>query len=112
VSGLAARHDAIRANPVHRTAWIKQGEKKSAVALDLAQVYNLRVKLAGDRKAQDWDLLDFMDMTLATGKRIGETCAITWDALDLDATTVEIRGTVIRINGHGLRIKPKPKSRG
>jgi integrase len=53
-----------------------------------------------------------MDMTLATGKRIGETCAITWDALDLDATTVEIRGTVIRINGHGLRIKPKPKSRG
>ncbi|MBV9730532.1 MAG: site-specific integrase [Pseudonocardiales bacterium] len=31
--------------------------------------------------------------------------------LDLDAGTVEIRGTVVRIKGQGLRIKPKPKSR-
>lgn len=111
VLGLAARHDAIRANPVRNTAWIKQREKKSAVALDLAQVYDLRVKLARDQKAQDWDLLDFVDMMLATGKRIGETCAITWDALDLHAGTVEIRGTVIRVKGQGLWIKPKPKSR-
>lgn len=50
-------------------------------------------------------------MMLATGKRIGETCAITWNALDLDAGTVEIRGTVIRVKGQGLWIKPKPKSR-
>jgi integrase len=111
VLGLAVRHDAIRTNPVHNTAWIKHGEKKSAVALDLAQVYDLRVKIAGDQKARDWDLLDFVDMMLATGKRIGETCAITWDALDLDAGTVEIRGTVVRVKGQGLWIKPKPKSR-
>ncbi len=37
--------------------------------------------------------------------------AITREALDLDARTVEIRGTVVRIKGQGLRIKPKPKSR-
>ncbi|MGH3984094.1 MAG: site-specific integrase [Pseudonocardiaceae bacterium] len=98
-------------NPVRDTARIKYGEKKSAVALDLPQVYSLRVRLAADQKARNWDLLDFVDMMLATGKRIGETCAITWNALDLDAGTVEIRGTVIRIKGQGLRIKPKPKSR-
>jgi integrase len=50
-------------------------------------------------------------MMLATGERIGETCAITWEALDLDAGTVEICGTIVRIKGHELRIKPKPKSR-
>jgi hypothetical protein len=26
-----------------------------------------------DQKARDWDLLDFIDMMLATGKRIGKT---------------------------------------
>jgi integrase len=111
VLNLAARHDAIKTNPVRDTARIKYGEKKRVVTLDLPQVYDLRVKLAADQKARDWGLLDFVDMMLATGKRIGETCAITWDALDLDAGTVEIRGTVIRVKGQGLRIKPKPKSR-
>jgi integrase len=111
VLGLAARHDAIRTNPVRDAARIKHGEKKSAVALTLTQVYDLRMKLVADQKALDWDLLDFVDMMLATGKRIGENSAITWDALNLDAGTVEIRGTVVRIKGQGLRIKPKPKSR-
>ncbi|MGH3684476.1 MAG: site-specific integrase [Pseudonocardiaceae bacterium] len=111
VLGLAARHDAIRTNPVRDTARIKHGEKKSAVALSLAQVHDLRVKLAADQKARAWDLLDFIDMMLATGERIGENCAITWETLDLDAGTVEIRGTVVRIQGQGLRIKLKPKSR-
>lgn len=50
-------------------------------------------------------------MMLATGKRIGENSAITWDALDLKAGTVEIRGTAVRIKGRGLWIKPKPKSK-
>src|ERR687884_393958 len=50
-------------------------------------------------------------MMLATGKRMGENSANTWDALDLDARTVKIRVTVGRIKGQGLRIKLKPKSR-
>jgi integrase len=71
----------------------------------------LRRLLTVDRKAQDWDLVDFIDMMLATGKRIGETAALTWDAIDLGAGIVEIRGTVVRIKGQGLIIKPKPPTR-
>jgi integrase len=71
----------------------------------------LRAKLAADQKAQDWDLPDFVSMLLATGERIGENSALTWDALDLDAGTVEIRGTVVRVKGKGLWLKPKPKSK-
>jgi len=48
-------------------------------------------------------------MMLATGLRIGETAAITWDAVDVDEATVEVRGTVVRIKGEGLSIKLKPK---
>jgi integrase len=111
VMGLAARHDAIRSNPIRDTRRIRHGERKTAAALDLDQVRELRKLLAADQKAQDWDLVEFVDLMLATGKRIGETAALTWDAIDLDAGTVEIRGTVVRIKGHGLVIKPRPKTK-
>jgi hypothetical protein len=44
---------------------------------------------------------------------MGEALAVTWNCLHLDTPgeeTVEIRGTVIRIKGKGLSIKPAPKS--
>lgn len=47
---------------------------------------------------------------LATGLRIGEASAITWDAVDLDAGTVEVRGTVIRLRGQGLVLTSTTKS--
>jgi integrase len=48
---------------------------------------------------------------LATGLRIGEAAAVTWDALDLDGGTVEVRGTLVRVKGVGLSIKWRPKSK-
>lgn len=107
--GLAARHDALDRNPVRDAAAIR-GKSKLAHALELEQVWDLRAKLAVDEKAIDLDLVDFVDMMLATGLRIGETAAITWPALDLEYGSVEVRGTVIRVTGAGLVIKPKPKS--
>lgn len=107
--GLAARHDAMRSNPVRDAARI-HGSAESARALELAEVWDLRAKIAADQRALDWDLVDLVDMMIATGFRIGETAAVTWPALDLDAGTVEVRGTVIRIRGAGLVIRWKPKS--
>ena len=47
---------------------------------------------------------------VATGLRIGEACAVRWEDLDLEAGTVEVRGTVLRVKGKGLVLKPSPKS--
>ncbi|MER7433091.1 hypothetical protein [Pseudonocardia alni] len=69
--GLAVRHDALRAS------------------------------LHEDEKCRDLDLVELTDVRLATGPRIGEATAVTWDALDLESGTVEVRGTVIRIKGSG-----------
>jgi integrase len=110
VLGLATRHDVFDHNPVRDVRRI-EGTDKAAVALELDQARELRVKIAGNAVARSRDLPDFTDMMLATGLRIGETAAIVWDALDLDARTVEVRGTVIRVKGVGLVIKPKPKSK-
>lgn len=109
---LAARHDAIRSNPVRDSGRITGvTTQKPATALELDQVHELRSKLAADERAVGWDLPDFVDFMLATGLRIGEATATTWDALDLDAGTVEVRGTVIRVKGKGLVLKLKPKTK-
>ncbi len=83
--GLATRHDAMPSNPVRDTARLPSSSK-SRRALTLEEVWDMRAK-------------------------IGETSAITWPSLDLEAGTVEVRGTVIRISGKGLIIKLKPKSK-
>jgi len=46
---------------------------------------------------------------MATGVRIGETLALYWEDVDLDASTVQIDWTVVRVRGEGLR-RTDPKS--
>jgi integrase len=108
VMGLAARHEAIKANPVRDASRIKT-ERKEPRALTLAEVRQLRAAIRQDPKAVYRDLPELVDFMLGTGLRIGEAAAVVWDAVDLDAGTVEIRGTVIR-DGE-LKIQPKPKTR-
>ena len=108
--GLAVRYDALDRNPVRDVSRI-ESDASPARALTADQAIELRTKIDANEKARGWDLPDFTDIMLATGLRIGEASAITWEALDLDAATVEVRGTVIRVTGKGLMIKPKPKSR-
>jgi integrase len=108
--GLAARHDALDRNPTRDAARLST-TTGSARAFTLDEARDLRAKLAADPVAIKHDLVDFVDMMLASGLRIGEAAAITWPALDLQAGTVEVRGTVIRVKGQGLQIKPKPKTK-
>jgi integrase len=108
--GLAVRYDAMDRNPVRDVGRV-EGVGSSARALTPAEALDLRAKLHEDEKCREWDLVDFTDFMLATGLRIGEASAVTWDALDLDAGTVEVRGTVIRVKGQGLVIKWQPKSK-
>lgn len=110
VLGLAARHDALDRNPT-RDASRLSSNTDSARAFTLDEARDLRTKLAADPLAVRYDLVDLIDIMLATGLRIGEAAAITWPAIDLDAGTIEVRGTVVRLKGEGLRIKPKPKTK-
>lgn len=107
--GLAARHDVLDHNPTRDTARIATTRKvKRALTLDQAR--ELRAGIAADPVAIRRDLPDFTDLMLATGMRIGEAAAVVRAAVNLDAGTVEVRGTVIRVKGKGLVIKPEPKS--
>ncbi|MFI5955369.1 tyrosine recombinase XerC [Cryptosporangium sp. NPDC051539] len=109
--GLAARHDALDRNPVRDAAAISTKPERLPRALTVAEGRQLRAWLTYDDKAIGRDLPDVIDILLATGLRIGEASAIVWDAVDLDAGTIEVRGTVIRVKGEGLVIQPKPKTK-
>jgi integrase len=112
MAGLATRHDALEHNPVRDAGRISPGKPKRVPrALSVAETRVLRAWLSNDDKAREHDLPDLVDMLLATGLRVGEALAVTWDAVDLSAGTVEVRGTVIRVKGQGLMIKPAPKTR-
>ncbi len=108
--GLAVRYDALDRNPVRDVGRIESAAS-SARALTVEQALELRAKIHADQRCRDWDLVDFTDFMLATGLRIGEASAVTWDGIDFDAMTVKVRGTVVRVKGAGLLIKtPKSES--
>jgi integrase len=109
VMRLAARHDAVDHNPVREVATVAS-KKKAARSLTLDEVRVLRAGLLADKKAVGRDVPELVDFMLGTGLRIGETLAVTWEALDLQACTVEVRGTVVRKPGVGLIIQPAPKT--
>jgi integrase len=109
ILGLAARHDALDYNPTRDAARITT-KRKAARSLTVNEAKDLRARIASDPVAVRRGLPDFTDLMLATGMRIGEAAAVVKAAVDLDAGTVEVRGTVIRVKGEGLRIKPEPKS--
>ncbi|WP_158073460.1 tyrosine-type recombinase/integrase [Actinophytocola xanthii] len=109
VMALAARHDAIDHNPVRNVSPITV-EKKAARALTLDEVRRLRAGLLADERAVARDIPAIVDFMLGTGLRIGEALAVTWEAVDLGAATVEVRGTLTYERGKGWVIQPRPKT--
>ena len=55
-----------------------------------------------DPVARRRDLPDLCRFMLATGMRIGGVLAVTWADVDLDAATVTVDHTVLRLKGQGL----------
>ena len=98
VCAYAARLDAMARNPVRDTSPISVKPKKGKPrALTAAGIRQLRAFITYDTAARRRDLPDLIDVMAATGMRIGEALAITWDVVNLNAKTIEARGTVIRI---------------
>lgn len=109
---MAARVDALDRNLVRDAAPIARSTPKPAPrSLSLMQLRQLRALLTYDERARRRDLPDLVDALMASGARLGEICGLVWDAVDLDAGTIEIRSTVVRVKGQGLINKPRPKTK-
>ena len=85
-----------------RSEPIESTPKKAPRALSAQERVTLLRQLQDDPVARRHDLPDLVFFMLATGVRIGEALAVIWSDVDLDAGTVEITSTLIRVRGEGL----------
>jgi integrase len=99
---LAVRYGAISVNPVREVDAIEAKPKSQPRALTGEEVTLLRKSLSANERAVQADLPDLTTFMLGTGVRIGESLAVLWHQIDLEAGTVEITHTIARIPGEGL----------
>lgn len=112
VLGLAVRYGAISHNPVRDVERIEARPRKAPRALTPAERVELLTHLNTDDKARRRDLPDLVFFMLATGVRIGEALGVIWEQVDLEAGTVQITSTLIRIKGEGLLRKGTKSAAG
>jgi integrase len=112
ILGLAVRQGAIGQNPVREVDRIEGKAKRPPRALSADERVELLTQLQSDPSARRRDLPDLVFFMLATGVRIGEALAVLWSQVDLDAGTIEITSTLVRIKGEGLLRKSTKSSAG
>jgi integrase len=103
------RHGAITHNPVRDTLPIPCPHRQVR-ALTTSEACDLQARLRADPQAFRLDLPDLAQFMLGTGVRIGEATAVRAAVLDLDAGTVHINATVVRVPGVGLQLQPRTKT--
>lgn len=97
-ASLSPSADATRA---HDRAFTKE-ERASVLSV-----------VASKGRCQSADVSDLVVFLMATGMRVGEALALTWEHVHLDASVphVDVRGTAQRVGGKGMGIYP-PKTEG
>lgn len=87
--GLAARSDAVRANPV-RELTTAESSRRGAVAIPLDELAGILERVRADGRLVDVDMVDMVAFVAGTGVRISEACALRWDDVDLEAGTIRV----------------------
>jgi integrase len=105
----AQQNDAVERNVAKDILPLSGKPKKQPRALTKDERARWLDQLRTDTTAVARDLPDLVDFMLNTGVRIGEALAVSWDLVDLEAATVQISYTVIRVMGHGI-VRKSPKT--
>jgi integrase len=125
VMGLAVRHGAAATNPLRDVAPVVV-ESKEVRAMTFEEVTTVRAAVSAyvegrpivpdevvrKGRSRAVDLLDIVDVMLATGVRIGEVLAIRWCDVDLEAGTVTVCGTVILSDTKPAKYVRQPFTKG
>lgn len=112
VLGYAARMGAIPTSPVKDVSPIPSGRTRKPRAmtaderrrwLDHVDTHPTHLDGTPDESTIRYRALgDVSRLMLATGCRIGEVMALSWDDVDLEVGTVDVRHHLVRVKGEGL----------
>jgi len=113
---FAVAKGALQANPVRGSLSISRPPASHAAltADEVADVHAaVRLWLAKDRPGprSSGDMIDIIEVMLATGARIGEVLALRWRDVDLDEGTIEINATIKSESGSGTYRKALSRPR-
>lgn len=122
--GLAARHGAIRANPMTDVPAPEKPKRVARVSAPGAQdVRDIRARFrlwdAGEEPREDdsrprrprmSDLADSTDAIIGTGMRTGEILALQWDCVDLATRTLVVRRTIAQDRAGKMFVQEFTKS--
>jgi integrase len=113
VLGWAARQDAVTTNATHNTSAISTKPRKQPRALTVDECARWLDRLAADEKAVRHDLVDLTSFMLATGVRIGEALAVSWDEVDLVGVDMVVDGAIkrtctVKVDWTVCRVKGMP----
>lgn len=103
ILGLAARRGAIATNPCRDLSLIPGTAKDTVRALTKGERNDWLDKMEANERAARWDIPDLTRFMLATGVRVGEALAVSWDEVDFDTATVKVSWRLVPVAGEGLR---------
>lgn len=106
VFSAAVRKGILTSNPVANSTPPKD-ETRERAFLDINQCHQLLEIADQFRNAQ---LTRAVKVLLLTGMRVGELMALHWDNIDFSKALIEIRHTLIRLNGTYKLSTPKTRS--
>ena len=103
------RHGAISSNPVREIKIGGKSKRKRPRALEKEEREQWFELLEQNARAVRADLVDLCKFMLATGERIGECLAVSWEDLNWTTGEIDCRHQIQRIKGHRL-IRRRVKS--
>lgn len=102
IMGHAVVHGGLDTNPVRECAVIESRRTRAPRAMTAAEREDWLAKMEADAAAARRDVPDLTRMLLATGCRIAEILAVTFDDVDLTAGAVTIDWQITAVTGKGL----------
>lgn len=105
ICGWLVRRGALRVNPVRELTPLEADRERIARALSFDELREWLALLDDSEFARRHDLPDLARFMLATGLRLGEALGVTWADVDLNAGTVSVVRTIVRVKGQGLVAK-------
>lgn len=97
-----ATHGALTANPVREVKIRATSKKRLPRALEAEEREQWFELLRQDEQAVKADLIDLSKFMMATGERIGESLAVTWQDLNRETGDIDCSHQIQRITGKGL----------
>lgn len=118
LSGICSwlvRRGVLPVNPVRELTPLEADRERIARAFTFDELREWLGLLDQSEFAMRHDLPDLARFMLATGLRLGEALGVTWTDVDLNAGTVSVVRTIVRVKGQGLvakRTKSAASQRG